>query len=138
MYKVKKKLMKVSALNIFEDNDEFSYKNLYGCARKISASGTLGWRPQTDVYETESELVVLMDISYINPQEIEVEIDETTLFIRGVRIDHDREEKRHYYKMEIDFGPFESVITLPFKADKKQTSVSYHDGFFVVRIKKNN
>jgi len=136
MYKVKKKLMKVSALSIFEDNEDFNYKNGYGCGRKISASGTLGWRPQTDVYETDNELVVLMDISFINQEEIEIEVDDFTLLIRGVRLDHDREEKRHYYKMEIDFGPFESVINLPFKVDKKLMQVSYRDGFFVVRIKK--
>jgi len=136
MYKVKKKLMKVSALNIFEDNEDFNYNNVYGCGRKISATGTLGWRPQTDVYETDNDLVILMDISFIDPKDIDIEIDDFSLLIRGVRLDHDREEKRHYYKMEIDFGPFESVINLPFKVDKKQLQTSYRDGFFVVRIKK--
>ena len=136
MDKLKKKLIKAGAADILKETDDFGYKNYYGSGMCISSNGTLGWRPQTDVFETETDFVIILDLSYIEPKKMELIINDDCLVIRGLRKEHYDNKKRHFYKMEIDFGPFERIINIPVKIDKTKVNKRYEDGFYIIEIEK--
>ena len=52
---------------------------------KLRMRPNLGWAPPTDVYETETEFVVTMDIAGMDRQNIDIFTDGKTITIRGVR-----------------------------------------------------
>ncbi len=93
------------------------------------------WRPPTDVYETEAEIVVQVEVAGSEHTDFYLSLDERRLSIRGVRYDP-MPERRSYYQMEIHFGEFSSEVDLPGPVDKDQVQAEYHDGFLRVTLVK--
>ena len=92
------------------------------------------WRPPTDVYETDGDLVVRVDIAGIQDDNVEVTIQGNNLFINGVR--NDTSERRAYHQMEIPFGRFSVGIELPADVSTKNAAVKYQDGFMIINLPK--
>jgi len=134
--KLKKKLLKFVSAEVIEEIDAFTVNNYYNSGRCISSCGKLGWRPQADVFECGDELVIIIDVSGVDHENVEIKVNEETLIFRGERLETEEKRKRHYYKMEIDFGPFERLINLPIKVDSKNYKTCYNNGFYTIKIKK--
>lgn len=94
------------------------------------------WRPPTDVYETESELVIRMDVAGMDPDGFEVNLHGRILTIRGVRHDPMRTGHKHFHKMEINLGTFERNIEVPHHIGVSSVGAQYENGFLVVRLAK--
>lgn len=104
--------------------------------RPLLMAQTRVWKPATDVYETEEEYVVRMDIAGIRPEDVYIAYEAGIVTIRGVRRERLAHQKRYYHKMEIDFGPFERRIEIPLSIDQANVKAAYQDGFLEVRLKK--
>jgi len=95
------------------------------------------WHPFCDVYETEAELVVKVELAGVDTKDIAISIAEGHLTIRGIRRDVGQgDDQRLYHKMEINQGYFERTIELPESAAKSQAASSYRDGILEVRLAK--
>jgi HSP20 family protein len=92
------------------------------------------WTPPTDVYETETNLIVKVEIAGMSEEEFEVMVEEQVLTIRGVR--PDQNERRAYHQMEIGFGKFEITISLPSGVDLEQAAAEYQQGFLTIHFPK--
>ncbi len=92
------------------------------------------WSPPTDVYETEADYVVTVEVAGMREQEFEVLYDNGMLLISGQR--PDVSERRAYHQMEIHFGEFSAAIALPGPVDVDHSVAEYKDGFLVVRLPK--
>ncbi len=44
------------------------------------------WAPAVDIYETENELVVKADLPDVNPQDLDIRVENNILTIRGTRL----------------------------------------------------
>jgi len=107
------------------------------------------WQPRTDVYETESSLVVKVEAAglRIDPDtgsladvHVDLSQDGRVLTIRGQRLE-DCEEcvgRVRWYRFEIYFGPFELAIPLPgdVAVDGDAIAGRYKDGFLIVVLPK--
>lgn len=96
----------------------------------------LGWTPPTDVYETETEFIVTMDIAGMDPDDISVFTDGQVLTIRGVRKEVAPRCKKQFHKMEIQVGPFQRLIQLSIPVDGSNTFTNYANGLLEIRLKK--
>jgi HSP20 family protein len=94
------------------------------------------WRPLTDVYETDSELVIRMDVAGMDPRDFQVNLHGRMLTIRGVRHDPVRGGHKHFHKMEIDVGAFERNIEIPHHMGISSVGAQYENGFLVVKLAK--
>jgi HSP20 family protein len=92
------------------------------------------WRPLTDVYESESELVVRMEIPGVEAEDLKVTLEDHMLIIRGIRRDPTPRGKKHFHKMEIILGPFERNIEIPADFNIGPTEACYANGFLTVRM----
>jgi HSP20 family protein len=97
---------------------------------------TIMWRPATDVYETETEFVVRMDLAGIGKEDISVVLETDKLIVRGIRKDSIPPGKKHFHKMEIVVGPFERCIPVPQNCDREDVAAVYKEGFLEVRLRK--
>ncbi len=139
MNKIKKKLLKYSASTVFEDVDENEMEFDYfsgTSGRLFSENGELGWRPQVDLFETNKFLVIILDIANIDIENIEILFRDDNIVIRGFRKECIEQNKSHYHKLEIDFGPFERVVPLPLKVNKKKIIKEYKNGFCKIKLYK--
>ena len=98
-----------------------------------------GFNPPVDVYETETEVVMRMEIAGIDPTTIDIMIvrDKQLLVIRGRRTDPAAGQPRKYHNMEIECGEFSRQIRLPRDVNQEGTSAHYEDGFLVVTLLKS-
>jgi len=94
------------------------------------------WQPAIDIYETDSEVVVLVELAGVEEDEIEVIVHNGVLTIRGERRDIKQGIKRTYSQMEILWGPFERDITLSSTVNVDQIKAFYEAGVLEVVLPK--
>jgi HSP20 family protein len=92
------------------------------------------WRPPTDVYETDEEIIVRVEIAGLKEGDFEVSLRSRLLTIRGTR--RETGSKLSYHRMEIQYGDFVSEVHLPYPIESMKTEATYQDGFLVVRLPK--
>ena len=94
------------------------------------------WSPPTDVYETEENCVIKLEIAGMRDEDFEVAFENNVLIIRGNR--PDLNERRAYYQMEIRFGKFEIAVEIPVMVNIEKATAGYQDGFLVIMLPKIN
>jgi HSP20 family protein len=95
-----------------------------------------GWRPHTDVYETEAELIIRAEIAGVNPEDLQVIQHERVLTIKGIRRDPTPAGKKHFHTMEITLGHFERNIAVPTGISIASIEAHYENGYLLVRVAK--
>jgi HSP20 family protein len=92
------------------------------------------WVPNTDVYTTDTGLVIKVELAGMRREDLELTVQGTRLRISGHRPDGCRTSKCTFLIMEINYGPFESVIELPPGYDLQQAKAAYQNGFLRVDV----
>jgi len=95
------------------------------------------WQPAIDVYETDSEVVVLVELAGVKEDEIEVIVHNGVLTIRGDRKDIKQGIKRTYSRVEILWGVFERAVLLPANVNIEETKAFYGAGILEVVLPKS-
>ena len=108
---------------------------LYGAASpRTHRRGTI-WVPPTDVYETEDNLIIQVEIAGVQAADFAVSLHERRLTISGTRADHGP-ARRAYHQLEVHFGEFRAEIDLPVAVDAARTDAHYSEGFLRVVLPK--
>jgi HSP20 family protein len=94
------------------------------------------WEPAIDVYETDNDLVVVVELAGVKEEDIEIVVDRNTFVIRGERKVSPSSGHHIYHQMEVASGPFERSIVLPVAVEPGQTKASYRDGLVEVILPK--
>ncbi|MBE0430784.1 MAG: Hsp20/alpha crystallin family protein [Dehalococcoidia bacterium] len=94
------------------------------------------WQPAIDVYETDDEVVVLVELAGVGEDEIEVTMQDRRLAIRGERRDVRRGIKRAYSRMEISWGPFDRSVSIPADVDEERVKATFQAGILEVVLPK--
>ena len=92
--------------------------------------------PSVDVYETDGEVVVVMEMAGIKGEEVEVEVDGKTLIVRGERRPAGGRPQRLYSQMEICQGPFQRELFLPAEVNPDEARASYSGGMLEIVLPK--
>ena len=92
------------------------------------------WRPPTDVYETDDNAVVIVEIAGLREGDYDISLVGRTLVITGER--RDPAEKLTYQQMEIRYGKFRTQVYLPWPIDSTDIAVSYEDGLLKIMLRK--
>lgn len=88
------------------------------------------WSPPTDVYKTETQFIIRIEIAGMSQAEIKIGIEKSNLVVAGSRKEH--AGQRAYQQMEIRFGEFQSIIELPKGLDLEKSEANYEDGFLTI------
>jgi len=92
------------------------------------------WSPPTDVYETEENYMIKVEIAGMRDEDFDVALENNILMIRGHRSDFN--ERRAYHQMEIRFGRFELAVEIPVTVDMEKAAAEYKDGFLMIMLPK--
>jgi HSP20 family protein len=92
------------------------------------------WVPNTDVYVTDSGLVIKVELAGMRSEHLEITVEGNRLRISGSRPDGCRSSKCSFLVMEINYGPFESVLELPVGYDLGQAKAAYLNGFLRIDV----
>jgi HSP20 family protein len=90
------------------------------------------WRPPTDVYECDEDVVVRVEVAGMKESDFNVSLTDRLLVISGVR--EDPSPKVAYHQMEVRYGEFRTGISLPWPVDREKVAATYKDGFLRVEL----
>jgi HSP20 family protein len=89
----------------------------------------------TDIYETDDALTVVMEIPGVEKKDVEVNIENDVLRVEG-RVDFAKYEGLEPLYTEYNVGHFARTFTLSNKIDQQQISAQLDDGVLTLTLKK--
>jgi HSP20 family protein len=94
------------------------------------------WRPPTDVFESEEEVIIFVEIAGMKQNDFTITLTENILTLKGERKELPLGSRTYYRNMEINYGPFERNIYLPEDIDSQGIKALYENGCLKIRISK--
>ena len=105
---------------------------------EFSSGGTTAWIPSADVCELDDEIRIDFELPGIRPDDIELTIENGTLYVSGERSStRDDGENAHYHMTERTRGSFFRSFTLPQGIDEGRITADFSDGVLHVHVPKD-
>lgn len=95
------------------------------------------WDPSCNVYEDEAGFTIQMALPGLAPQQIDVQIEDQMLRVKGERR-VDTSEERTWYSRDIAEGPFSCSFKLPAYVDQEKSTASYKQGLLTITFPKRD
>lgn len=95
--------------------------------------------PAVDVEDKGSAIVVKAEIAGIKPNNMNIELHDNHLIIRGEKQEEreEKDEEKKYYYKERTFGSFSRTISLGQEVDPEKVKAEYKDGLLTVTLEKS-
>ena len=95
------------------------------------------WTPAVDIKEEEKRFVITADLPGVDPNDVEVTMENGMLSIRGERKEEKKEEKDGYRRVERFSGSFYRRFMLPDTADSEKIKARANNGVLEIEIAKS-
>jgi HSP20 family protein len=92
--------------------------------------------PVVDFYDEKDDLVVKAELPGMEKQDIEVNVTDHTLTIKGEKKKAAEIEEENYYQSERYFGSFHRRLELPSDVQAEKAKASFKNGILEVRLPK--
>jgi len=94
------------------------------------------WAPSVDIYETENELVVKADLPDVNPQDLDIRVENNILTIRGERKFETKVNEDNYLRIERAYGSFSRSFSLANSVKSEAIKADYQNGVLTLSLPK--
>jgi len=94
------------------------------------------WAPTVDIFEDDQAFVVKADLPGLEIKDIDLQIQENILTLKGERRMEKEVEKDRYHRIERSYGSFQRSFTLPNIVDPEKVKAKFKDGVLEIRIPK--
>jgi HSP20 family protein len=94
------------------------------------------WQPDVDVFETETTLVVRVELAGVHSRDLRVGVDGSELRISGRRAVQEAHQVQRLHQMEIATGPFERRLRIPVAFDRERVTAHLADGILTIQLPK--
>ena len=92
------------------------------------------FRPSVDLVKKDGELVVTAELPGMKPEDVQVEIDDGVLVIKGEKIEEREVDENDCYLRERSFGKFQRRMALPAGTSADKVNAQYDKGILTVRV----
>ncbi|USN53817.1 MAG: Hsp20/alpha crystallin family protein [Candidatus Nomurabacteria bacterium] len=92
--------------------------------------------PALDIYEDKDNIVVETPLSGIDPNKVNIEIEDNILKISGSTEKKSEVDEKNYYRKEVRSGQFFRSVALPKAVDADKADAQYHDGILKITVPK--
>jgi|SRR3989344_1243893 len=89
-----------------------------------------------DVYQTPLEIIVESAVAGVNPDDMEINVSNDSVTIRGQRRHESQVQDEDYLYQECYWGKFSRSIILPQEVDPETAVASFKNGILTVRLPK--
>lgn len=104
--------------------------------RQLRTGRARAFSPAVDLVASEEEVTLVMDVPGFGSEDLEIELSDGTLRIRGERPYPYASEQagRSIRRLERGYGPFERLLQVPKDVDPSALTASIEDGVLTLRI----
>jgi len=92
------------------------------------------WAPRVEAFQKGDRFIVRAELPGLRKEDVEVELTDEALTIRGERREEHQEEREGYYHSEREYGQFHRTIPLPEGVIGESANASFHDGVLEVTM----
>jgi HSP20 family protein len=89
-----------------------------------------------EVSETDHEVEIKASLPGIDPNEVEITIQNDVLTVRGEHKEATEDKKREYYRREVRYGGFHRSLALPTSVDSEKAEAEFKNGMLYLRLPK--
>jgi len=111
------------------------FQNMYPSDKDREAPVT-GWTPRVDLSETEDAYHIHLDLPGVQKEDVDINLQDGTLTIRGERKEEQRAEGSNSVRVERSFGQFFRSFALPQTIQQEGIQASFDNGVLSVEVPK--
>ncbi len=89
-----------------------------------------------DVYQTDTDVVIKSTIAGVKPEDLDVNISNDMLTIRGERKNEEQVSEENYYYQECYWGTFSRSVILPVEVIADKAEATMKNGILTIRLPK--
>lgn len=89
-----------------------------------------------DAYQTDDSVVIKAPIAGVNPEDLDIQITNEMVTIKGERHFGDTVAREHYFLQECYWGAFSRSYVLPTSVDADNAQAELKNGILVISIPK--
>jgi HSP20 family protein len=94
------------------------------------------WSPAVDILETENELIFKVDAAGVSLKDIDIQLENGTLTLKGERKFEKDDKVKGYHRIERSYGAFARSFTLPDTVNAENVHADYAQGVLTVTLPK--
>lgn len=121
--------------NVFTAQREFD-RLFRGALAGQEEDSTRTWAPPVDIYENGDNLMLKAELPGINPNDVEVRVEDNTLYLKGERKFENEVKEQNYHRVERSYGTFARTFSLPNSVDADKVAANYQDGVLTLTMPK--
>lgn len=109
--------------------EEKSFEDMFQSVNPMFCLSKRIWKPQMDIFETSSEIVIQAEMAGVSKEDIVIEVSNKAVRISGCRKSSHPDRTATYRLAEIQFGQFERILYLPCAIDVEKVTATFSNGF---------
>ena len=94
------------------------------------------WAPMVDIFETEDAVVLKAELPGIDPNAVDIRLENNVLTLKGERQYEGDQEKEQALRLERPYGTFSRAFSIPAVVDDNQITAKYNNGILTVTLPK--
>jgi HSP20 family protein len=94
------------------------------------------WSPAVDIFETETELLFKVDAAGVSLEDIDVQLENGTMTLKGERKFEKDDKVKGYHRIERSYGAFARSFMLPDTVDPEGVRADYTHGVLTITLPK--
>jgi HSP20 family protein len=98
--------------------------------------GMRGWAPALDIAERKDAYLVAVELPGVNPDDIDVTLENNLLTIQGERRQAQDSSEQRYHRIERAYGGFRRSVSLPSSVEADAIQASYDNGVLHLLVPK--
>jgi HSP20 family protein len=110
------------------------FDNFFG--RSTSSAAGRVWAPPVDLYETNDDLVLTLELPGVRDKDVTVSITGDLLSVKGERRFEQDVKEQQFLHVERVYGKFERLVQLPIPVQADKVKASYRDGVLEIKLPK--
>ena len=110
-----------------------TFARAFGNQQEVSPRA---WVPPVDIGETEDSLVLKAELPGIKPDDVEIRVEDNTLYLKGERRFEKEVKEENLHRVERSYGTFSRSFALPSSIDSDKVKAEYQNGVLTLTMPK--
>ena len=121
-------------LNVLQERMNRLFSDAYVGRRDDDLTNRGAWTPAVDIYEVDGALILKAELPDMRREDIEVNVENNTLTIRGERKFDATIKQDSFHRIERAYGTFARSFSLPHTVDSTRIGAEYKNGVLTVKL----
>ncbi|NOY59625.1 MAG: Hsp20/alpha crystallin family protein [Calditrichaeota bacterium] len=120
------------------DSGSSSGTNAHIFCEETSQTNLATWEPNTDIFESEDQVIIRMELAGIARKDISVKLKNGKLLISGIRRENRPQKQVYFHRLDIHYGRFLKIISIPESIEHNDIEAHFQEGILEITISKTS